>query len=144
MFHALFGLHRQRHDIFLLFLSCSALDCEGANISQIKGSVSDYRLVHHKDWTKHTALLHILITDKVERIIRVVTLLLPYANVEIVDEIPLWRVVHLYESLRSEENRVLCLVGHEKFSHNPIEFSCFQFLLLYALLRHNVGSFEGY
>ena len=140
----MFGLNRQRHDVFFLLLSCSALHSESTKISQPPGSIADEWLVHHKDRTEHPVFLHELIVDEVERVIRIIAFLLPHADIEIVNEVTLWGVIHLYESLRSEENRLLWFVGHKEILYNLVELVHVHLFLDDALSLHNVGSFEHF
>ncbi len=81
-----------------------------------------------------------LIVDEVELVIRIIAFLLPHADIEIVNEVTLWRVIHLDESLRRKENRILRLMGHKEILYNLVELVHVHLFLDNALSLHDVGS----
>ena len=133
-------LHRQRHDVFLLFLSCSALDSEAAEVSQPRSRIPCERLVDEQYRSYHAFLQHHLVVDEVKRVIGVIRLALPYRLVEVIDEIPCWWVLHLYETLGDDEDGALRLVGHKEVLHNLVECAHVHLSLFDALLLQDVGG----
>lgn len=130
MFHALFGLDWQGHDVFLLLLSCPALDRESADVPQVSRCVSDERFVDNEHRSDESLLQHRVVVDEIEWVFRVVNLLLPDAGVKHVNEVSLWRVLHLHETLWCEENSLLCLMLHEEVLHDLIEHIGVELFLL--------------
>ena len=114
MFHALFGLHRQRHDVFLLFLSCSARDGISADVSQGECGFRKKRLVDKDYRSHHLVPYHQLIVNEVEWIVGIFRLLLPDAYVQHFDEVSLWWILHVEESLRNKQNCFLWFMCHKE------------------------------